>query len=171
MESVTYRLTMLRNRPCLSSAAIGHGLLPIVWKCQRHLLVIKWFQWSKNVQFAYSMAVILYRLWFSMVTVIFWWILGLRLNDFNFYVIGKKNLLFLECAFLVLGNRVESSKITSYLELFWTKYFHFGWPNVSTYFSRFVKTDWQIIHKFTDNPLDTQWLRYQSYPMSVCLQS
>ena len=29
---------------------------------------------------------------------------------------GKKNMLSLHCAFLVLGNRVESSKITSYLE-------------------------------------------------------
>ena len=95
-------------------------------------------------------AVILYRLWFSMVTVIFWWILGLRLNDFKFYVIGKKYMLSLQCAFLVLGNRIESSKITSYLELFRTKYFHFGWQNISTYFSRFVKTDWQIIHKFPE---------------------
>ena len=59
---------------------------------------------------------------------------------------GKKHLLSLQCTFLDLGNRVESSKITSYLELFWTKY----WQNVSTYFSRFVKTDWQIIHKFTE---------------------
>ena len=66
----------------------------------------------------------------------------------NFYVMGKKYMLSLQCAFRVLGNRVESSKITSYLELFWTKYFHFGWQNVSTYFSTFVKSDWHIIHKF-----------------------
>ena len=44
-----------------------------------YLAVIVWFQWGKNVQFVYSMAVILCRLWFSMVTVIFWWILGLRM--------------------------------------------------------------------------------------------
>ena len=31
-----------------------------------------------------------------------------RSNDFNFYVIGKKNMLSLQCDFLVLGNRVES---------------------------------------------------------------
>ena len=150
MESVTYRLTMLRNRRCLSSTAIVHDLLPIVRKCQRRLLVIIWFQWSNNVQFTYRMAVILYRLWFSMVTVIFRWILGPCSNAFNFYVIGKKNMLSLQCDFPVFGNRVESSKITSYLELFWTKYFHFGWQNVSTYFSMFVKTDWQIFHKFTE---------------------
>ena len=72
--------------------------------------------------------------------------LGLRLNDFIIYVMGK-NLL---CAIPVLDNRVKSSKITSYLELFWTKYFHFGWQNVSTYFSTFVKTDWQMIHKLSE---------------------
>ena len=58
------------------------------------------------------------------------------------------------CAFLVLGNPVAEnticSKIAHYLELFWTKYFHFGWQNVSTYFSRFVKNDWQIIQKFIE---------------------
>ena len=58
-----------------------------------------------------------------MVTMIFWWNLGLRFNDLNFYVMGKKYMLSLLCAFIVLGNRVESSKIVSYLELFWTKYF------------------------------------------------
>ena len=109
------------------------------------VLVIMWFQWGKNVQFAHSMAVF----WFSMMTVIFWWILGLHLNDLNFYVMSKKNMPSLQCAFLVLGNCVES-KITSYLELFWTKYFHFGWQNISPYFSRFVKTDRQSIHKFTE---------------------
>ena len=62
-------------------------------------------------------------------------------------------MLPLLSAILVLCNRVESSKITSYFELFWTKYFHFGWQNVSTYFSGFVKTDWQIIHKFTEDQL------------------
>ena len=41
-----------------------------------------------------------------------------RSNDFNFYVIDKKNMLSIQCVSLVLGNRVESSKITSYLELF-----------------------------------------------------
>ena len=148
MESVTYRLTMLRNRLCLSSTAIVHGLLPV--KCQGRLLVIIWFQWGKNVQFAYSMAVILYRLWFSMVTIISDEFLASVQTISIFTWLVKKYMLSLQSAFLVLGNRVESSKITSYLELFWTKYFHIGWQNVSTYLSRFVKTDWQIIHQLTE---------------------
>ena len=71
--------------------------------------------------FAYSMAVIIYTLWFSMVTVFICSNLGLRLNDFNFYVKGKKYMLYLLSAIqpiLVLCNCVESSKITSYFELF-----------------------------------------------------
>ena len=73
-----------------------------------------------------------------MTTVFFCSNLGLHLYDLNFNMMGKKYMLSLLCAILVLGNRVKSSKITSY--------FHFGWQNVSTYFSTFVKTDWQIIH-------------------------
>ena len=53
-----------------------------------------------------------------MATVFFCSNLGLRLYDFNFYVMGKKYMLSLLCAILVCGNRVKSSKITSYFELF-----------------------------------------------------
>ena len=58
-----------------------------------------------------------------MVTVFICSNLGLRLNDFNFYVMGKKYMLSLLSAILVLCNRVESSKITSYFELFRTIFF------------------------------------------------
>ena len=68
-----------------------------------------------------------------MMTVLFCSNLGLHLYDFNFDMVGKKYILSLLCAILVLGNRVKSSKITSY--------FNFGGQNVSTYFSTFVKTD------------------------------
>ena len=85
-----------------------------------------------------------------MTTVVFCSNLGLRLYDFNVYVMGKKYMMYLLCAILVLDNCVESSKIASYFELFWTKYFHFGWQNVSTYFSTFIKTDWHIIYKFAE---------------------
>ena len=118
--------------------------------CSKVLIDICLWSYDFNGARIFNLHTVCRWFWFSMVTVTFWWILGLRLNDFNFYVMGKKNMLSLQCAFLALGNRVESSKIRSYLELFWTKYFHFGWQNASTYFSRFVKTDWQIIHKFTD---------------------
>ena len=53
-----------------------------------------------------------------METVLYCSNLGVRLNDFNFYVMGKKYMLSLLSTILVLCNRVESSKITSYLELF-----------------------------------------------------
>ena len=68
--------------------------------------------------FAYSMSLILYALWFSMVTVFICSNLGLRLNDFNFYVMDKKYMLSLLSAILVLCNRVQSSKVTSYFKLF-----------------------------------------------------
>ena len=68
--------------------------------------------------FAYSMAIILHTLWFCMETVFYCSNLGLRLNDFNFYVIGKKYVLSLLSAILVLCNRVECSKIISYFDLF-----------------------------------------------------
>ena len=99
--------------------------------------------------FACTMTEVVYTLWFSMVIVFICSNRGPSLNDFNFYVMGKKYMLSLLSTILVLCNRVESRKITSYFELFWTKYFHLSWQNVSTYFNRFVKTDWQIIHKFT----------------------
>ena len=79
---------------------------------------VKWFQWGQYVLFAISMAVILYTLCFCMETVLYCFNLGVRLNDFNFYVMGKKYMLSLLSTILVLCNRVESSKITSYLELF-----------------------------------------------------
>ena len=75
---------------------------------------------------------------------------GLRFNDFNLYVMSKTYVLSLLSAILELCNRVESSKITSYFELFWIEYSRFGWQNVLTYFSTFVKTDRQIIYKFTE---------------------
>ena len=68
--------------------------------------------------FAYSVVVILYTFWFSMVTVFICLNRGLRLNDLNFYVMGTKYMLSLLSAILVLCNRVERSENTSYFELF-----------------------------------------------------
>ena len=62
--------------------------------------------------------VILDTLGFCMETVFYCSNRGLRLNDFNFYVMGKKYMFSLFSAILVLWNRVKSSKITSYFELF-----------------------------------------------------
>ena len=70
-----------------------------------------------------------------------------RSNEFNFYVMDKNALGLLSDIIVLCGNCVESSKIASYFELRWTKYFHFSWRDISTYFSTFVKTDWHIIHK------------------------
>ena len=53
-----------------------------------------------------------------METVLYCSNLGVRLNDFNFDVMGKKYMLSLLSTILVLCNRVESSKIKSYFELF-----------------------------------------------------
>ena len=61
-----------------------------------------------------------------MATVFYCSNLGLRLNDFNFYAMGKKYMLSLLSAIFVLYNCVKSSKITSYFGFFSTKYFHFG---------------------------------------------
>ena len=80
--------------------------------------MVKWSQWGQYILLAYSMAVILYRLWFCMETVFYCSNLGLRLNDFNIYLIGKKYMLSLLCTILVSGNRVESSKISCYFEVF-----------------------------------------------------
>ena len=52
---------------------------------------------------------------------------------------GKKYILSLLSAILVLWNCVKSSKISSYFELFWIKYFHFGWQNVSNIFQYFCQ--------------------------------
>ena len=81
---------------------------------------------------------------FCMATVFIWSISGPLFCGFNLYVTGKRNVLPLLSVIFVLCNRVQSSKITSYFELFWTKYFNFGWQNVSTFFSPFFKTDWQF---------------------------
>ena len=64
------------------------------------------------------MVVILDTHGFCMETVFYSSNFGLRLNDFNFYVMGKECVSFLLSAILVLCNRVKSSKITSYFELF-----------------------------------------------------
>ena len=140
---------MLRQRPRLFSTVYWSWSLPDCSKVTRPSTCDQIVSMWKVCLFAYNMTVILYTLWFSMVTVFICSNHGLCLNNFSFCMMGKKYMLSLLFAILVLCNRVESSKITSYFKLFWTKYFHFGWHNVSTYFRRFVKTDWQIIHKFT----------------------
>ena len=94
--------------------------------------------------------VILYTVWFCMATVFIWSISGPLFYGSNLYVIGKENVLSLLSVIFVLCNRVQSSKITSYFELFWKKCFQFGWQNVATYFSTFFKTDWQIFCIFTE---------------------
>ena len=100
-----------------------------------------------------------------MTTVFFCSNLDLRLYDFNFNVMGKKYILSLLCATLVLGNRVKSSKITSYFELFWTKHFPFDWQNVSTLF-QYVCQDW-----LTDYPKIYWALTLQKHvPKELSLQ-
>ena len=89
-----------------------------------------------------------------------WWqylsvqILG-SIYKFSILTWWVRNIL---SAILILCNRLENSKITSYFELFWTKYFHFDWQNVSTYFCTLVRTrpNWQIIHKSTEYILTLQ---------------
>ena len=125
---------MLRHRPGMSLTVYFSFCLP---DCSK---VIKPFTCDQLISmwpiylFVYRLAVILYTLWFSMVIVFICSNRGLLINDFNFYVMGKKYMLSLLSAILVLCNRVESSKIIS-------SCFHFGWQNVSTYFIRFVKID------------------------------
>ena len=53
-----------------------------------------------------------------MATVFIWSISGPLIYGFNLYVTGKKNVLSLLSVIFVLCNRVQSSKITSYFELF-----------------------------------------------------
>ena len=58
-----------------------------------------------------------------MATVFIWLIPGPLFYGSNLYVTGKRNVLSLWSVIFVLCDRVQSSKITSYFELFWTKYF------------------------------------------------
>ena len=153
-HSVTNRLTMLRHRPRLSSTVYGSSCLPDCSKGSQkwsdHPHVNKWFQCGQYIYLHIVWRVILYTVWFCMATVFIWSISGPLCYGSNLYVIGKENVLSLLSVIFVLCNRVQSSKITSYFELFWTKYFQFGWQNVSTYFSTFFKTDWQIFCIFTE---------------------
>ena len=85
---------------------IVHLVYPIVQKWLSHPYAIKWFQCGQYIYiFAYSMAVILYTLWFSMVIVFICSNRGLHFNDFNIYVMGKicclYCLLFLFCAIVL----------------------------------------------------------------------
>ena len=103
---------MLRNRPRLLSFGYCLCSLPDCSKVTRPSTCGETVSMRPVYLFAYSMVVILYTLWFICSH------LGFRLNDTNFYVMGKKYMLSLLSAILVLCNRVESSKITSYFELF-----------------------------------------------------
>ena len=152
-HSVTNRLTMLRHRPRLSSTIYGSSCSPYCSKGSQkwsgHPHVIKWFQCGQYIYLHIVWRVILYTVWFCMATVFIWSISGPLFYGSNLYVIGKENVLSLLSVIFVLCNRVQSSKITGYYELFW-KYFQFGWQNVSTYFSTFFKTDWQMFCIFTE---------------------
>ena len=145
---------MLRHRPRLSSTIYGSSCLPYCSKGSQkwsgHSHVIKWFQCGQYIYLHIVWRVILYTVWFCMATVFIWSISGPLFYGSNLYVIGKENVLSLLSVIFVLCNRGQSSKITSYFELFWTKYFQFGWQNVSTYFSTFFKTDWQIFCIYTE---------------------
>ena len=63
------------------------------------------------------MAVILDRPGFCMETVFYCSNFGVHFSDINLYVMGKKYVLPLLSAILVLYNRVKSSKITRHFEL------------------------------------------------------
>ena len=76
---------------------------------------------------------------------------GVRLNDSNTYVMGKKYMLSLLSSIIVLCNRHRSSKITSYFEMFWTEYFRLGWQNISTYFRTFSRLIDQLLIYFLGN--------------------
>ena len=79
------RLTMLRNRPCLSSTVIVHVLYPNCSKVTRPSTCSQMGSMRPVYLFAYSTAVILYTLWFCIETVFYCSNLGLHLNDFNFF--------------------------------------------------------------------------------------
>ena len=72
---------------------------------------------------------------------------GLHLNDFNFYVMGKKYVLSSLSAILVLCNRVKSNKITSYFELFCTKKKKKISFNLFHYFFQDWLTDYSHIYR------------------------
>ena len=139
-----FESTMLRNRicPCFltdcSKVTRPSMCGEMVWMGPVYSICIKYSGNFVHTLVLHGDSILLYKP------------VGLHLCDFNFYVMGKKYMLSLLPSILVLCTCLESSKITSYFELFWTKYFHFGWQNVSSYFSRVVNTDWQIIHIFTE---------------------
>ena len=84
-----------------------------------------------------------------MVIVFIWSNRGLHFNDFNFYVIVKKNMLsLLSAIFLFCAIVLKVVKSYKLLRAVLNKSIFILVDNMlSTYFSRFVKTDWQIIHK------------------------
>ena len=146
-ESLTYRLTMLRNRVHVCLQLLLFMVSYLLFGSAKDVYII-WFQWGKNVPFAYSMTVILYRLWFSMVTVIFWWILSLRLNDFNCTWLVRNIWCLYSVLFLFWTIVLKVVK----LQVIWScsEQNILFWLTKCLYFSRFVKTDWQFIHKFTE---------------------
>ena len=114
------------------------GLMEIyIWASQGY-----WGRWSRVVVlngpgiilFAYSLPVVLIHLGFpwrkylsvqslasvSMISICTWWV---------------RNVCCFYSTILSFCNRVESSKITNYFGLSWTKYFQFGWQNASTWIS------------------------------------
>ena len=105
---------MLRNRTCLFSTDIYSSFLIRLLVVTSPSIWLNGFELGQYILFVYSMAVILDAFWFCMETVFYCSNFGLRLNDFHFYVMGKKYMLSLLSAILVLWNRVKSSKITSY---------------------------------------------------------
>ena len=144
---------MLRHRPRLSSTVYCSSCLPDCsngsQKWSGHPHVVKWFQWGQYIYLHIVWRVILYTVWFCMATMPSFKLkfsLGFITSCYAMYVIDKKSVLSLLSVIFVLCNPVQSSKTTSYFELFWTKYFQSGLQNVSTYFSTFFKTDWQIFH-------------------------
>ena len=132
------RLNMLRHRPPSVFFMFSTDCSKVTRSSTCDQMVSMWPVYL----FAYSMAVLLYTHWFSMVTVFICSNLGLRLNDFNFYVMCKKYTLSLLSALLILCNRVEKvvklQVISSCSE---QNIFILVDKNVSTYLSRFVKTD------------------------------
>ena len=145
---------MLRHCPCLSSTVYCSYCLSDCSKGSQkwsgHPRMFMWFQCGQYIYLHIVWRQFLYTDRFCMATVFIWSISGPLFYGFNLYVTGKRNVLSLLSGIFVLCNRVQSSKITSYFELFWTKYFHFGWQNVSPFFSPFFKTDWQFFHIFTE---------------------
>ena len=98
-----------------------HLVYPIVQKGVKSYQTIhniKWFQCGQYYLFAYSMAGnFIYSLILHGNSI---YLINLRALFYgsNLYVIGKENVLSLLSVIFVLCNRVQSSKITSYFELF-----------------------------------------------------